>query len=160
MAGSKKKNPGGRPTLCTVEITQEICKRLADGESLISICKDDHIPEKSSVLYWVVEDRIIEGTDEKFSDHYMRAREAQGFSHADEALELRNEIKHELVDPNAARVMLDALKWGAERMAPKKHSARQVIDHTSEDGTMSPSKFDDSELDERIKELEAKLSKS
>lgn len=156
---AKQKNPGGRPTLCTVEITQEICKRLANGESLISICKDDHIPEKSSVLYWVVEDREVKGTKEKFSDHYMRAREAQGYSHADEALELRNEIKNELVEPNAARVMLDALKWGAERMAPKRHSARQEIDHTSSDGTMSPSKIDDSELDSRIAELEKQLGK-
>lgn len=150
---ARKINAGGRPTLCTVKITEEICKRLANGESLISICKDSHIPEKSSVLYWIVEGRKIEGTDDLFSDHYMRAREAQGFSHADEALELRNEIKREQVDPNAARVILDALKWGAERMAPKKHSARQEIDHTSSDGTMSPQKLTDEELDKKLQEL-------
>lgn len=127
-----------RPTLCTQEITDEICTRIADGQSLRSICSDDHLPEKSSVLLWVVTDRIIEGTDRKFSDQYRRAREAGGFSHADEALDLRHDVRSGEVDPSAAKVILDALKWGAERMASKHHSSRQEVDHSSSDGTMSP----------------------
>lgn len=131
-------NVEGRPTKCTQEITDEICVRLADGQSLRSICSDEHLPEKSTVLLWVVNDRVIEGTERQFSDQYRRAREAGGFSHADEALDIRHDVRNGELEPNAAKVILDALKWGAERMAPKHHSSRQELDHQSSDGSMKP----------------------
>jgi len=86
----------------------------------------------STVLLWVVNDR------EGFSEHYHASREAAGYAHADEALALRFELREGTIDPQSAKVILDALKWGAERMAPKKHSARQEVNHTSDDGTMTP----------------------
>lgn len=132
----------GRNTRCTQEITDEICLRLADGESLRSICRDKDMPCKASVLLWVVSGRVIEGTDRQFKDQYMTAREAGGFSHADEALDLRHEVRSGDLDPHQAKVMLDALKWGAERMAPKHHAQRQEVDHSSSDGSMSPKSVD------------------
>jgi len=90
------------------------------------------MPVLSTVLLWVVEDR------NGFSEQYHAAREAAGYSHADEALELRNELRKGEIDPQSAKVMLDALKWGAERMAPKHHSPQQKHDHRSGDGSMSP----------------------
>ena len=128
-----------RPTKCTQSITDEICSRIAGGESLRSICEDEHMPDKSNVLLWVVTKRKIEGTEATFHDQYHACREAAGYSHADEALDLRNELRNGEIDPQTAKVILDALKWGAERMAPKSHSARQEIDHTSTDGSMTPS---------------------
>lgn len=129
-------NPAGRPTAHTPEMRDEICARLADGQSLRSICRDDHMPALSTVLLWVVHDR------EGFSDHYHRAREAAGYAHADEALSLRYELRDGSLDPQTAKVILDALKWGAERMAPKKHSTRQEVDHTSSDGSMTPTRIE------------------
>lgn len=135
-----KKN--GRPTLCVPQITDEICTRLAQGESLRSICSDAHMPEKATVLHWVVQNRTIEGTERSFFDQYHTSREAAGYSHADEALDLRNEVRSGSLEPNAAKVILDALKWGAERMAPKKHSQRQEVNHTSDDRSMSPTRIE------------------
>ena len=127
-----------RPTKCTDIITSEICYRIAGGESLRSICLDEHMPDKASVLLWVVTDRVIEGTNGKFSDQYHASREAAGYSHADEALDLRKEIRNGELDPQSAKVILDALKWGAERMSPRRHASRQQVDHTSSDGSMTP----------------------
>lgn len=121
-----------RPTAYTEDIKDEICTRIAGGESLRSICADEAMPAMSTVLLWVVNDR------EGFSEHYHASREAAGYAHADEALALRFELREGTIDPQSAKVILDALKWGAERMAPKKHSARQEVNHTSDDGTMSP----------------------
>ena len=132
----------GRPTKCTQEITDELCRRLADGDSLREVCADEKMPEKSTVLLWVVQERKIEGTDRLFSDQYHAGREAAGYSHADEAMDLRNEIRTGDIDPQAAKVILDALKWGAERMAPKRHSQRQEVDHRSGDGSMTPSRIE------------------
>jgi len=130
-----------RPTKCTQDITDEICYRLADGESLRSICADDRMPEKASVLLWVVQERKIDGTERRFSDQYHASREAAGYSHADEALGLRYELREGSLDPQTAKVILDALKWGAERMAPKRHSQRQEIDHQSSDGSIRPTQI-------------------
>ena len=127
-----------RPTKCTPEITDEICTRLAGGQSLRDICIPEDMPNKSTVLLWVVTGREIDGTERQFSDQYHAAREAAGYSHADEALALRYELRSGELDPQSAKVILDALKWGAERMSPKRHSQRQEMDHTSSDGSMTP----------------------
>lgn len=124
----------GRPSAFTEEIRDEICNRIAGGESLRSICREDHIPALSTVLLWVVHNR------NGFSEHYHAAREAAGYAHADEALELRHMLYSGEIDHQSAKVILDSLKWGAEKMAPKKHSQRQEIDHSSSDGSMTPNR--------------------
>lgn len=125
-----------------MEYVTPICHRLAGGESLHSICADPGMPSKSTVLLWVVTGREIEdfeNTDDRsFSDHYMRAREAGGFSHGDRVIDTVDKVASGEVDPQSARAMLDGLKWAAERMASKHHSARQEHDHTSSDKSMSP----------------------
>ena len=126
----------GRPSAHTPEIADEICQRIAGGESLRSVCREEHMPAFSTVLLWVVHDR------EGFSDQYHASREAAGYAHADEALNLRNELRAGDLDPATAKVILDALKWGAERMAPKRHSQRQEVDHRSGDGSMSPTRIE------------------
>lgn len=141
----------GRPSACTPEMVDEICTRIAEGESLRSICRDDHTPVLSTVLLWVVRDK------DGFSEQYHAAREAAGYAHADEALELRHLLYDGTIDHQSAKVILDALKWGAERMAPKRHSQRQELNHSSEDGSMTPRPaMDASRLsDTALKELMA-----
>lgn len=125
--------PAGRPSKYTKALGDKICRRIAGGESLRSICASDKYPNKSTVLLW-----IVDGKHTEFSDQYHAAREAAGYSHADEALDLRNQVLDGSVEPNAAKVVLDALKWGAERMSPKRHSQRQELAHSSPDGSMTP----------------------
>lgn len=38
-----------------VRIQSEICERIANGESLIKICKSDGMPRKNTVLSWLIE---------------------------------------------------------------------------------------------------------
>lgn len=128
----------GRPTKCTKDIAGSICTSLAEGESLRSVCISEEMPTKSTVLLWVVQGRVIEGTDKIFSDQYHDAREAAGYSHADEALAIRHELREGTLDYQTAKVILDALKWGAERMAPKRHASRQELAHSNPDGSMTP----------------------
>jgi len=137
-----------RPTVYTDAIKDEICTRIAAGESLRAICADESMPAMSTVLLWVVNNR------EGFSEHYHASREAAGYAHADEALALRFELREGSIDPQSAKVILDALKWGAERMAPRRHSQRQDLNHTSEDGSMTPKSVDASTLsDATLEEL-------
>lgn len=118
--------PSGRPTKLTEKRRTEICERLAAGESLRSICADNHIPHISNVLQAVVDDR------DGFREQYTRAREAAGYAHADKIVEVAYKLEAGDIEPAAARVMLDGLKWAAERQAPKQHSPRQEL--TGKDG--------------------------
>lgn len=116
----------------TPEVREKICTGLAAGESLRSICLEEDMPAISTVMLAVVQDR------DGFSEQYMQAREAGGFSHADRIIDTVDRVATGEFDPQSARAMLDGLKWAAERMAPKRHSQRQELNHTSSDGSMSP----------------------
>lgn len=114
MRGNFKRVIGmARPTIYTEELRDEICERLSSGESLRSICTDEHIPHIATVLIWVTTDR------EGFFEHYARAREAQAHYHVDEMLDLRHDLLAGNSDPQAVRVVSDMIKWSAERMSRK-----------------------------------------
>lgn len=129
-----------RPTVMTSDVMNDICTKLAAGDSLRSICKDDSMPAISTVLLAVVQDR------DGFRNSYALAREAAGYAHGDGVIEVVELLRDGVVDPYTGRAMLDGLKWAAERMAPKAHGTKQVVDHQSSDGSMSPAKSQDAVL--------------
>lgn len=123
----------GRPSAYSDQIAGDICARLADGESLKAICADEGMPSRSSVFRWL-------GDPDKSMDHfrasYARAREASADADADSISDIAGQVLQGLVEPNAARVAIDALKWAAGKRKPKVYGDK--IDHTSSDGTMTP----------------------
>lgn len=128
----------------TQEVADAICERLSDGESLRAICRDEDMPAQSTVFKWLSERPA-------FSEQYARAREAQAVHMADEILSIADEectmikrSKHggsekeaddedmvEVVfDPTAVarnRLRVDARKWLASKMAPKKYGDKLAI---------------------------------
>lgn len=125
-----------RPTVMTKEVMEFVCEKIAGGDSLSEICRDESMPARSTVLLAVVNDR------DGFRTDYMRAREAAGFSHADTIVELVKQVGNGNYEPNVAKVMIDGLKWAAERMAANYHGTKQSVDHTSSDKSMSPTKIE------------------
>jgi len=111
----------GRPSDFTQEIADEICTRLANGESLRSICsadRDDFIPAMGTVFRWLTERPI-------FQEQYAKAREVQAETMADEIVsiadgkELGDEMKVALSARDRLRV--DSRKWVASKLLPKKY---------------------------------------
>lgn len=51
----------GRPTLWTPEIETEICERLSAGTPLAVICRDEHMPSRSTVYEWLEKDTTLSG---------------------------------------------------------------------------------------------------
>jgi hypothetical protein len=45
--------PAGRPTDYTEALAEEICLRLAEGESLVSICREEGMPRRAAVFRWL-----------------------------------------------------------------------------------------------------------
>jgi len=137
---SKKKaaaSKGGRPTQYTSELGTEICRRLAEGESLNAICKDERMPARSTAVRWVIDDAGGE-----FSDKYARARAAQAELMSEEMLEIADEKAHDLttdaqgnetVDQEVlqrSRLRVDTRKWIMSRMAPRRWGDRQQVEHS------------------------------
>jgi len=107
----------GRPSAYTPEIGQIICERLAAGESLLSICRGDDMPPESTVRRWVLEDR------DGFSASYARARDMQADHYADETIDIADNEE----DAAKARVRIDARKWHASKVAPKKYGDKVAL---------------------------------
>src|SRR4029077_14910950 len=58
----------GRPTLKTPELCAKICERVANGETLTSICNEPDMPGWTTVHDWI-------NADESFRQPFDRARE-------------------------------------------------------------------------------------
>ena len=114
----------GRPTDYTPEIGRDICERLAQGESLRSICKDDDFPAESAVRGWVVDDR------DGFSAQYTRARDVGLDCRADRIGE-RIEMES---DTQRARLLFDHERWYLSKLAPKRYGDKLQAEHTGPDG--------------------------
>jgi hypothetical protein len=120
-----------RPSGFTQQIADLICERIADGESLRKICLDDDLPSKSSVFKWL-------GENPAFSDQYARAREAQADTMADEILDISDDGRNDTYETDSgtvtnhdviarSRLRVDARKWLASKMAPKKYGDKLAV---------------------------------
>lgn len=128
----------------TEELANTICERIADGESLRSICDDKDMPAKSTVFKW-----LSENTD--FSDQYARAREAQADALVDDMLSIADDGRNDWMEKkNAAgenlgwtengealrrsQLRIDARKWMAAKLRPKKYGDKIDLTHAGPDG--------------------------
>ena len=107
-------------TRFTQEIFDEICVRIAEGESLRKICKDNKMPNLTSVWKWL-------NNNEELSKQYARAREEQAELYADEITEISDAEmpkdvfgKIDAAAVNQARLKIDARKWIASKLKPKR----------------------------------------
>lgn len=105
-----------------------ICERIADGESLRAICRDDDMPTTSTFL------RVM-GQDKTWAEHYARAREAQGDADADKIGDIANRVLSGEFDPQSARVAIDALKWSAGKRKPRVYGDKLDLTHANPDGS-------------------------
>lgn len=134
----------GRPTVFTDVLGTTICKRLADGESLRTICKDDEMPSKSSVFEW-----ILDGQHKEFADQYAKAREIQAEHLADEIFDIADDGKNDWMERQTdagpiyelrgehiqrSRLRVDSRKWYLSKVLPKKFGERNTTELTGPGG--------------------------
>ena len=120
----------GRPSDFTSELADLICERIADGESLRKICNDDDMPNKATVFRWLA-------LHKDFSDQYAKARESQADTLFDEVLAIADQYDSaaDTVNPdhiNRARLRIDARKWMAGKLRPKKYGEKLELSGDAE----------------------------
>ncbi len=111
----------GRPSTYTSSMAEQICERIAEGEPLTKICKDQQIPAYRTVLGWRV-------ANKEFQQMYARAREDAADTLADQIRELAGRVEKGELEPNAGRVAIDALKWIASKLKPREYGDRAQLD--------------------------------
>ena len=117
-AAKKATRKRGRPSKFTEELAREILRRIEDGEALHVICRDAHMPLTSVAWSWL-------NQNEGISERYARAREKQAERYAAEIVEIADTCD----DPAKARLQIDARKWYASKVAPKKFGERLDVEH-------------------------------
>ncbi len=121
MARKAKVNGVGRPSTYTSTIAAEICRRIAEGEPLVKICRDPAMPAYRTVLGWRV-------TNDEFAQLYARAREDAADTLADRICELAERVEKGELDAHAGRTAIDALKWVAAKLKPKVYGERSHLE--------------------------------
>ena len=101
------------------KIIPDILDRIASGQSLVQAAKANSM-SWSTFFDWIKE-------EEGLADKYARARELQAEYYADEIVRISDETE----DPQKARLQVDARKWVASKLLPRKYGER--IDVTSKD---------------------------
>jgi len=129
----------GRPTKYSEELADDICNRIAGGESLNSICKEGEYPTMSCVLMWVVN-----GKHPLFFDKYRKAREAQGLYDGDRLRDIVETMVVGEIEPQVAKVAIDAYKWTAARNAARVYGKRvEEQDTAQQDTEVESDKFEE-----------------
>jgi transposase-like protein len=140
----------GRTCEYTAEKADAICARLAQGESLRSVCRDEQMPDCATVFAWMRK-------FPEFLKQYARAKEESADAMAEEMLEIADDGRNDWMErhggtddegnPKAntyvlngehvqrSRVRIDTRKWLASKLKPKKYGDR--VDLTNSDGSLT-----------------------
>ena len=125
MPEQKRKNKGGRPSKCTPKLAKEICGRIAEGESLIRICKDEKMPNKSTVLRWAIAHKW-------FCDQYTQACELRHDVWAEEITDIADDATSDMTvtdkgigvdyeNIQRSKLRVDSRKWLLSKLKSKKY---------------------------------------
>lgn len=133
----------GRPTTYTDELALTICERIAEGESVRSIVRDETMPSSSTIFRW-----LLDETKEEFWEQYEKARNIQAELMFEELLDIADDGTNDymerenkdgstytVIDGEAigrSRLRVDTRKWYLSKVLPKKFADKQNIDHTSD----------------------------
>ena len=131
MSKLTKPKKMGRPTKYSPEIAAQLLTRITEGESLRQITRDPDMPGHSTVYEWLL-------AKPDFADNYARARDEQADTLADEIIAIADEPPAEVTDDKGTsrtdngwvtwqKNRVDARKWVASKLKPKKYGDRQIV---------------------------------
>jgi len=129
--------PAGRPSTYTVELAREICERIAHGEVLNQICRDEHMPARPTVIGWL-------RAHPEFDAEYIRSREQMMDIWAEEVVEISEDGTNDWMEREIAngrvvtvtnaeatarsKLRVDSRKWLLSKLRPETYGDSQRID--------------------------------
>jgi hypothetical protein len=102
----------GRPSIYTEELGEEICHRIANGETLAEICRDPHMPWPNAIR----EDWLKRQPE--FARRYASARTVQPEAIVERGFAVAM-LDTTQFNANASRLQWDVCRWTAGRLDPR-----------------------------------------
>ena len=132
--------PAGRPSKHTPEAEEALLELIADGMPLVKVCNEIDVGI-ATIFRWLDADPV-------FRDKYKMAKEAQAEKFADEIVAIADEAEvASVVTPEGVvdfkldatavarnRLRVDARKWVASKLLPKKYGDKVTQELTGADG--------------------------
>jgi hypothetical protein len=132
----------GRPTTYSPELALKICSRIAEGDSVRTIVRDEDMPSSSTIFRWLLDE------DKKdFWEQYEKARNIQAELMFEELLEIADDGTNDWMEREnkdgttyytingeamgRSRLRVDVRKWHLSKVLPKKFSDKSAVDITS-----------------------------
>lgn len=104
---------------------EQILEAIAEGTGLVTFLKQrPDMPSYSTVMRWVRD-------NPEFAENYTRACEDMADNDADKIADVAKGVIEGRIDPQAARVAIDAYKWSAGKRRPKKYGDKIDVTQTS-----------------------------
>lgn len=128
----------------TQEVADDICARIAAGETLIEICASGGMPSQQTVNRWLLnydkDDALSESFD-AFRVSYARARIAMGDTYFDQIKTIADDSSRDTIigedgpRPNTewiarSRLKVDARRFMAARLRPEVYGEKLAISQT------------------------------
>lgn len=117
----------------SVELAAKICERVASGEPLTKVTQEKDMPSYSAVCKWLLE-------HEEFVEMYARAKDDCADYMADDIVRLSDERppldqngKHDSAWVQWQRNRIDARKWTAAKLKPRKYGDKILNQHEGGD---------------------------
>jgi hypothetical protein len=105
----------GRPSMYSDELAERICDSMVEGADLVTVCKAEDMPARSTVYRWMDE-------RPEFKTRIARAREGLADFYDHKIGMIAEACKAETA--NADRVKISALQWRASKVAPRTYGDR------------------------------------
>jgi hypothetical protein len=139
----------GRPEIPFDQDTaKHICDMIESGMTLNAICQLQDIPSIPTVYKW------LDNQPDFFQD-YARARSKQADTFADMVMtEAFN--SH---DAQIGRLRIDALKWTASKLAPKKYGDKIEVESNSQQNFKISFSVPDRDTRDSLRELSAPVAR-
>lgn len=132
----------GRPSDFTQDLADQLCSELSAGRSLRSVCNEDWAPSRVTVFRWLRE-------RDDFRDQYARAKEEAADALADDIIDIADDGTNDYVEQQTrngtyvalaaehvqrSKLRVDARKWIAAKLKPKKYGDKVEHEHKGEVG--------------------------
>jgi len=113
------------------DVQVAICERIMLGESVVAICKDEDMPCRRTVMGWIAKDT-------NFRDAYLAAKTMLAEAFGEEIVAIADDSSRDWVEGENGKVLdhehvqrsklrVDARKWVAARLAPKRWGDASMI---------------------------------
>lgn len=158
----------GRPTDYTKDLSDIICAKLAEGESMRSISRDESMPCSTTMFRWLRE-------DEEFQQQYAQAKLEGHNAWFEDIMDISDDGSNDWMERNnkdgenigwqvngeaiqRSKLRVDSRKWALSKLMPKKYGDKI---HTEHSGTLNDfSNCDTEELDRLMRVMKQKLDNS